>query len=66
MPRSINEELKNDVAYAIKHSPLPKWMIPVITQIAYEKGHAYGEDEVNGYIIGWLNDFEEAYKTKNE
>ena len=62
----INEELKSDVAYMIKHTPLPKWTVLAIRQIAYEKGHAYGEDEVNGYVMEWLNIFEEAYKTKNE
>lgn len=64
--RSINEELKNDVAYAIEHTPLPKWIISAITYRAYEDGHAYGEDEVNGKILGLLNDFEEAYKKSNE
>jgi len=60
--RSINQELKEEVSYKIEHSPLPRWIIPVITQIAYTNGHAYGEDEVNGYIIDWLDTFEEAYK----
>lgn len=65
MMRSVSEELKIEVANRIKQSPLPKWMIPVISYRVYQDCHGWGEDEVNNGIIEWLDDFEEAFK-KNE
>ena len=43
---------------ALEKTTLPSWVVAGIQEIAYDHGHAYGQQEVDGYVLGWLTVFE--------
>lgn len=44
-------------------SLLPEEFRGTISYMAYERGHAYGEDEVRNILIGLVGDLEPCFKT---
>jgi len=43
---------------ALEQTTLPSWVVAGIQQIAWDQGHACGQQEVDGYVLEWLTVFE--------
>lgn len=47
---------------ALEQTTLPPWVVAGIQEIAWDQGHACGQQEVDGYVLGWLTVFETLQK----
>lgn len=54
----LQEMQAKQLESALEQTTLPSWVVAGIQEIAYDQGHAYGQREVDGYVLGWLSVFE--------
>jgi len=64
--REERDKLRLDkLTKVMKETPLPDWVIVGIKQIAWDCGHSCGQEEVDNYIMSWIDQFEENFKNSS-
>ena len=63
---NYDKELAEEKQEILKATKLPKWVLSAISQIAYERGHAFGNSEIDGIEIDMISIFEECMKKSKE
>lgn len=53
---------RKEAQFAVDNSTLPKWAIKFIESQAWDMGHAYGQPEVDNYLLSWIDDAEECMR----
>lgn len=43
---------------ALEKTTLPSWVVAGIQEIAWDQGHACGQQEVDNYVLDWLGTLE--------